>query len=164
MGLRGAPGDGLQFMGPGGAYAPDPAADWHLMVGDEAVVPAIAPRWSGCPEGVPVHVILEVGGPEDEVALETPGDLRVTWLHRARTPGTRSSRPSARSPSRRAPSTRSSTARRRSPRVRRHLLVDRGIARDALSVSGYWKRGRTKEGWREDKAEWNRQVEADEAA
>ena len=47
--------------------------------------------------------------------------------------------------------------------VRRHLVVDRGIPRDALSVSGYWKRGRTDEGWREDKAEWNRQVEADEA-
>ena len=47
--------------------------------------------------------------------------------------------------------------------VRRHLVVDRGISPDALSVSGYWKRGRTDEGWREDKAEWKRQVEADEA-
>src|SRR3954453_9970831 len=36
------PGDGLQLSGPGGAYAPDPAADWHLMAGDESVLPAIA--------------------------------------------------------------------------------------------------------------------------
>ena len=37
------------------------------------------------------------------------------------------------------------------------------IARAAedLSISGYWKRRRTEEGWREDKAEWKRQVEAD---
>jgi hypothetical protein len=48
--------------------------------------------------------------------------------------------------------------------VRRHLLVDRAIPREALSVSGYWKRDRTEEGWREDKADWNRQVEEDEAA
>jgi hypothetical protein len=33
-----------------------------------------------------------------------------------------------------------------------------------VSVSGYWKRTRTEEGWREDKAEWNRQVEEDLAA
>ena len=48
--------------------------------------------------------------------------------------------------------------------VRRHLLVDRGVPREAMSVSGYWKRSRTEEGWRDDKAEWNRQVELDAAA
>ena len=48
--------------------------------------------------------------------------------------------------------------------VRRHLLVDRGVPREALSISGYWKRERTEEGWREDKAEWNRLVEEDAAA
>ena len=47
--------------------------------------------------------------------------------------------------------------------VRRHLLVDRGVPREAISVSGYWKRQRTEDGWREDKAEWNRLVEADAA-
>ena len=158
------PGDGLQLMGPGGAYAPDPAADWHLMVGDEAVVPAIAASLERLREGVPVHVILEVGGPEDEVALATPGDLRVTWLHRragvydalveavralAFPEGAVHAFVHGEASAVRA--------------VRRHLVVDRGIPRDALSVSGYWKRGRTDEGWREDKAEWNRQVEADEA-
>ena len=47
--------------------------------------------------------------------------------------------------------------------VRKHLLVDRGLPREALSVSGYWKRTRTEEGWREDKAEWNRLAELDAA-
>ena len=46
--------------------------------------------------------------------------------------------------------------------LRRYLIVERGMSRDALSVSGYWKRSRTEEGWREDKPEWNRLVEADE--
>ena len=35
------------------------------------------------------------------------------------------------------------------------------LPREALSISGYWKRTRTEEGWREDKAEWNRLVEHD---
>ena len=30
------PGDRLYVMGPNGAYAPNPEADWHLLVGDEA--------------------------------------------------------------------------------------------------------------------------------
>src|SRR5699024_9605660 len=34
-------GDLLQFSGPGGKYRPDPEADWHLLAGDEAAIPAI---------------------------------------------------------------------------------------------------------------------------
>jgi NADPH-dependent ferric siderophore reductase len=158
------PGDRLQLMGPGGAYTPDPAADWHLMVGDESVLPAIAASLVRVPAGVPVHVVVEVGGPEDEIALETPGDLRLTWLHRngagdrlldavralAFPDGSVHAFVHGEASAVRA--------------VRRHLVVERGVPREALSVSGYWKRERTEEGWREDKAEWNRQVEEDAAA
>jgi NADPH-dependent ferric siderophore reductase len=35
------PGDKLWFNGPGGAYAPNPEAAWHLLVGDESALPAI---------------------------------------------------------------------------------------------------------------------------
>ena len=159
------PGDGLQFMGPGGAYTPDPDADWHLMVGDEAVLPAISASLARIPAGVRVHVLVEVDGPADEVPLETPGDLHLTWLHRraddedllARAvreldfpDGTVHAFVHGEAASVRA--------------IRRHLLVDRGLPREALSISGYWKRDRTEEGWREDKAEWNRLVEEDAAA
>jgi NADPH-dependent ferric siderophore reductase len=158
------PGDGLQLMGPGGAYTPDPDADWHLMVGDESVLPAISASLRRVPAGRPVHVIAEVDGPGDEVPLETPGDLRLTWLHRngdedllfeaVRTldfpPGAVHAFVHGEAAAVRA--------------VRRHLLVDRGVPREALSVSGYWKRERTEEGWREDKAEWNRLVEQDVVA
>jgi len=158
------PGDGLQLMGPGGAYTPDPDADWHLMVGDEAVLPAISASLARIPAGVRVHVLVEVDGPADEVPLETPGDLHLTWLHRraddedllARAVreldfpgGTVHAFVHGEAASVRA--------------IRRHLLVDRGLPREALSISGYWKRDRTEEGWREDKAEWNRLVEADAA-
>ena len=48
---RTQPGDTLEIMGPGGAYAPAPEADWHLMVGDDAVLPAIAVSLSRVPAG-----------------------------------------------------------------------------------------------------------------
>ena len=30
------PGDRIEVRGPGGAYRPDPTADWHLLAGDES--------------------------------------------------------------------------------------------------------------------------------
>jgi NADPH-dependent ferric siderophore reductase len=157
----------LQLMGPGGAYAPDPAADWHLMVGDESVLPAISASLARVPAGVPVHVLAEVDGPADEVPLESPGELHITWLHRREHPGDadlllRAVGALDFPPGRVHAFVHGEAAAVRG--IRRHLIVDRGIARDARSVSGYWKRDRTEEGWREDKAEWNRLVEEDAAA
>src|SRR2546429_3762223 len=45
------PGDTLSLAGPGGAYAPDPAADWHLLVGDESALPAIGAALEAMPAG-----------------------------------------------------------------------------------------------------------------
>jgi NADPH-dependent ferric siderophore reductase len=154
------PGDTLELRGPGGAYTPDPAADWHLMIGDPSVVPAISASLARVPEGRLVHVLLQGDGPEDEQPLESPGDLRVQWLHGG-------------GEERLADAVRelewpegavhafvhgeASAVRA----LRRHLLAERGLPREAVSISGYWKRKRTEEGWREDKPEWNRLVEAD---
>ena len=42
------PGDTVHLMGPGGAYAPDPAADWHLFAADEAGLPAVSAALERC--------------------------------------------------------------------------------------------------------------------
>ena len=42
------PGDQIALQGPGGEYAPDPAADWHLFAGDASALPAIAARSNAC--------------------------------------------------------------------------------------------------------------------
>ena len=67
---------------PGGAYAPDPTADWHLLVGDESALPAIGAALERVPAGVPVHALVEVDGPADEQELTTPGRLDLRWCHR----------------------------------------------------------------------------------
>ncbi len=46
--------------------------------------------------------------------------------------------------------------------LRRLLRVERSVPREWLSISGYWRKGLDDEGWRATKADWNRQVEADE--
>jgi NADPH-dependent ferric siderophore reductase len=157
------PGDVLQLMGPGGAYAPDPDAAWHLMVGDLSVLPAIGASLERVPDGVPVHVLVELDDDANRQALTSPGDLHVTWL---RADGTEAVLLNAvraldfpDGPVHAFVHGEASSVRA----VRRHLLVERGVPREALSVSGYWKRTRTEEGWRDEKAEWNRLAEQDVA-
>jgi hypothetical protein len=45
--------------------------------------------------------------------------------------------------------------------IRRHLVLDRGLAREALSASGYWKLDEDDETWRARKADFNRQADAE---
>ena len=139
---------------------PDPDADWHLLVGDPSVVPAIAAALPRIPAGRPVHVLLQVDGPEDELPLDSPGDLQVTWLHGGDDGSLADALRALAFPAGavhafvhgEAGAVRA---------VRRHLLAEREIPRESVSISGYWKQTRTEEGWREDKPEWNRLVEAD---
>ena len=48
--------------------------------------------------------------------------------------------------------------------VRRHLRLERGVARADLSASGYWRIGVDDEGWRRAKRAWVAQVEQTEQA
>jgi NADPH-dependent ferric siderophore reductase len=159
------PGDVLQLRGPGGAYAPDPSADWHLLIGDASVIPAISAALRRIPEGVPVIAVIEVDGPDEQQPLSSSGALALHWLRRTRPPGeepelARDAVAAFELPAGRGQAFihgEASAVRA----VRRHLLVDRALPADTLSVSGYWKMRRTEEGWREDKAEWQRLAAAD---
>ena len=157
-------GDRLQIVGPSGGYAPDPTADWHLMVGDESALPAIAASLEQVRAGVSVLVVAVVDGPAHELALESPGDLTVVWAHRDAAPGDRDVLLDA-------------VAAATFPEgvadvfvhgeagevraVRRHLVADRGIAKDGTSISPYWRRGQTDEAWREVKRDWLADVARD---
>jgi NADPH-dependent ferric siderophore reductase len=162
---RAKPGDTLEIMGPGGGYTPSPQADWHLMVGDDAVLPAIAVSLSRVPEGVPVFAVVEVDGPEHRQLLDSPGDLQVVWVHRTAGAG---ENPALLLNAVRALSLpdgqghafvhgEATTVRV----IRRHLVLDRGLAAESLSATGYWKLRRTDEEWRAEKREWIAQAQAD---
>ena len=79
------PGHRIAFFGPGGAYAPDPAADWHLFVGDESAIPAIAAALERVPAGVPARVFAEVEDASEEQPLARHGRPRD---HLGAPPGT----------------------------------------------------------------------------
>lgn len=45
-------------------------------------------------------------------------------------------------------------------RLRKHLFADRGLARDRVSLSGYWRLGKNEDGWQAEKAETARKERA----
>ncbi|WP_246170969.1 siderophore-interacting protein [Pseudonocardia hierapolitana] len=147
------PGDVLRLAGPGGAYAPDPDADWHLMVGDESALPAIAAACERVPAGVRVVAMLEVADAAEEQELGCTGVLHTTWLHRR--PGAPEQLLDAvRSlefpPGRVHAFVHGEAGIVRG--VRRHLVDERAVPRELLSVSGYWRRGVDEDGWQAEKA------------
>jgi NADPH-dependent ferric siderophore reductase len=160
------PGDEIMFLGPGGAYAPSPDADWHLLVGDESALPAIAAALDRLPADVPARVLVEVSGPEEELKLRTDAAAEIVWVHRgSRTVG--DALVAAVRAMNFPPGSVHAFVHGEAAFVkelRRLLRIEHGLPADRLSISGYWRRGVDDEGWRSSKAEWNRQIEAEEAA
>ncbi len=145
--LAARPGDPLLLLGPDGAYAPDPDADWHLLVGDASALPAIAAALERVPPGAVVHALVEVDGPADEQPLTSPGRLDLRWCHRdpARPEQLVDALAALAFPDGRVHAFvhgESGLVRA----LRRHLVDGRGVPRERLSVSGYWRRGRAEQG------------------
>ncbi|MGW7450826.1 siderophore-interacting protein [Streptomyces sp. NPDC054787] len=158
------PGELVRFLGPGGAYAPDPAAGWHLLVGDESALPAIAASMERMPVGARVHALIEVEGLRDELKFATPDGVVPVWLHRG-------GRPVGEALVEAVTALEFPSADVHAfvhgeagfvKELRRHLRLERGIPRERLSISGYWRLGETDEGWRAIKRDWNAAVEAEQ--
>ncbi|CAL9377796.1 putative protein [Streptomyces sp. enrichment culture] len=160
--LRVRPGETVRFMGPGGAYAPDPAADWHLFAGDESALPAIARSLEALPGGARAHAFVEVAGPEEEQKIDS--DVEVVWLHRGDRPVGQALVEAVRAlefpPGRVHAFVHGEAGCVKE--LRRLLRVERAIPREDLSISGYWRLGHDEDGWQASKREWNARVEAEQ--
>ena len=150
------PGDTITLLGPGGGYAPSPEADWHLLVGDASVLPAIAVALGRIPAGKPVRVLAGVDTAERgyldgaDVTWVDPGGL----LEAVRGLAFPAGRPHV--------FLHGEASEVRA--VRRHLVAERGVDPAGQSISGYWKERTDDEGWRAEKRRWLEAVEADDAA
>ncbi|MEV0897563.1 siderophore-interacting protein [Actinoplanes sp. NPDC049802] len=161
---RARPGDAFRFMGPGGGYAPDPAADWHLLAGDESALPAIGAALEHMPEGARVLAFIEIGEPDEEQKLDCPGDAEITWLHRGRRPVGEALVGAVRGlefpPGLVQAFVHGEATFVRD--LRKLLRVELGLPTSRLSVSGYWRRGMNEDGWQSSKSEWNAQIEREQ--
>ncbi|RST17601.1 siderophore-interacting protein [Streptomyces sp. WAC05374] len=157
-------GETVRFLGPGGGYAPDPAADWHLLVGDESALPAIAASLERLPEGAVGHAFIEVESPAEEQKIALPAGVELRWLHRSGRPVGDALLAAVQAldfP----PGDVHAFVHGEAGFVkdlRRHLRLERQVPRERLSISGYWRLGKTDEAWRAIKRDWNEQVEREQ--
>jgi NADPH-dependent ferric siderophore reductase len=140
---RARPGDPMVLAAGRGRYLPDPAADWHLVAGDETALPAIATIVAALPAGTAAMVFVEVAGPDDRLPLDGAAEADITWLYRDGAPGEaleRALRAADLPPGDGRVFVAAEAAAVR--RIRRHLLTDRALAKERLYTRGYWTAGR----------------------
>ncbi|AEN08970.1 MULTISPECIES: siderophore-interacting protein [unclassified Streptomyces] len=161
---RARPGDQVTFLGPGGGYVPEASADWHLLVGDESALPAIAASLEQMPAGAPVHAFVEVPDASEEQKLLTPDGVEVTWLHRGGRPVGELLTEAVKALEFPEGEVQAFVHGEAGfvKEIRRHLRLERQIPVQQLSISGYWRLGQNDDAWRAVKREWNEQVEREQ--
>ncbi|APX01357.1 siderophore-interacting protein [Arthrobacter sp. QXT-31] len=149
------PGDSLIFTGPGGAYNPDPAADWYLLAGDEAALPAMAAVIESLPEHARGLAFIEVGSDADIQELAAPAGLELVWLQRGGVAAGESDQLVEAVRNAAWPEGRVNVfahgERGYMKGLRDVLFRERGLDRSQVSLSGYWAKGRVEDVFQAEK-------------
>ncbi|MFE7429245.1 siderophore-interacting protein [Streptomyces sp. NPDC057545] len=143
---RGArPGEVLGMVGPSAAYArPLPAADWLLLAGDETALPAIGTLLESLPAGSRAVVYAEVADAAEHRMLHSPGEVSVHWVDRDRGGALVDAVRAAELPP--GPGAAWLAGEAGAVRaLRRHLVGERGLPRNAVEFSGYWRANLTQD-------------------
>lgn len=151
------PGDPVVLGGIGGGYAPDETADWHLLVGDESAIPAIASALEAMPADAVGTAFLEVQNESEQLEMSHPDGIDVRWLHRG---DGAAGETTLLIDAVRALSWREGRVqvfahgeRGAMKLLRPHLTEERGVDRAQLSLSAYWALGRKEDAFQAEKRE-----------
>lgn len=148
------PDERVVLVGAGGAYAPDPDADWHLFIGDHAAMPAIAQALDALAPNAVGKALVQVEHVEDRIELPRPDGVDLTWID-APTNGVDPLVEAARSltwpPG--TPHAFVHGERGSIKLLRKHLTDERALAKDRVSISAYWARGRVEDQFQAEKRE-----------
>ncbi|MEX8493172.1 siderophore-interacting protein [Sphaerotilus sp.] len=135
-----APGQHAAIGGPRGSFIVPTDFDWHLLVGDETALPAVARRLEELPAGTRAFVVLHVHDAADRRALPSAATVQVQWVDSGTAlvetvraldlPGGEGFAWGAGEAGAMAA-------------LRRVLVDERGLDRHAVRVSAYWKQGAT---------------------
>ncbi|HEY9279191.1 MAG TPA: siderophore-interacting protein [Eoetvoesiella sp.] len=135
-------GDQLVIAGPRGSFVIPAGFDWHIMIGDETALPAIARRLEELPSGVNVHVIVQVENIAEELSFNTRADAKVTWVYRDGGSGNTLEAavhnvvlPDGQGYVWAAGESSAMRA------IHRHFVTELGLDKSRIRASTYWKRG-----------------------
>ncbi|WP_139017702.1 siderophore-interacting protein [Brachybacterium squillarum] len=152
------PGDRIAMAGAGGGYTPAAESTRHLLIGDHAALPAIAAALESMPADAEGLALIHLDHEEDRQELARPAAVELRYVI-----GDREELLEA------------VTAlegwepedlqvfchaeRGLTKQLRRHLVRERGIAKELISVSAYWALGRIEDQFQAEKREAIGQIE-----
>lgn len=149
---RCAPGERVLARGPGGKWSPPADAQFHLFVGDESALPAIAAGLQRLDADARGLVLAEVH--RHRVDPPAPAGVEVRWFVRGEEPYRED---------RLAEAVRGlpwddfgdvsvfAHGERGAMKALRRVFTERGLARERLSLSGYWAFGRVEDEFQAEK-------------
>ena len=138
------PGEHVLVIDEGLAFNPERGTDRVVLVGDETALPAIASICASLPADATGVVIVEAPSEDDALAFPHPSGVEVVRLVRAagELPGSLALARLADTALPDAPFHAYGAGEQSlASGVRKHLVGERGVDKDAVSFCGYWKVG-----------------------
>lgn len=145
-------GDRIAMSGAGGGYSPEADSARHLLIGDHAALPAIAAALEAMPADARGDVLIHLDHEADVQELSAPEGVEVQWVIGPREALL------ARVEELEIPQTEGlqvfcHAERGLTKQLRKHLVVERSIPRDQISISAYWALGRIEDQFQAEKRE-----------
>lgn len=143
------PGEEIVTSGPGPKKIADHGADWHLFAGDMSALPAIGANLEALPRDAVGYALIEVIDESDQQTIDAPDGMQFRWLvnrHPERDneilfDAVKSIEWLAGQPYAWVAGEFS-----QSLAIRKWLKTERGMTRDQMYASSYWKIGQTEDG------------------
>ena len=139
-----APGEHVLIIDEGLTFNPQRGTDRVVLVGDETALPAIASICASLPADATGTAIVEVPSDEDALEFLHPLGIDVVWIVRPESvaPGTLALARLAETALPEAPFHAYAAGEQSlAAGVRKHLVGERGVDKNAVSFCGYWKIG-----------------------
>lgn len=138
-----AAGQPVALWGPRTAWAPPAATTDYLLAADETGLPALRAILEQLPAGAGGRAVVEVASPDDRLPLPSGPGIEVEWRYRdGRDPGTTdllvdavrdAVTPATTTYAWGGAETRAMSS------IRRYLRHEVGLAREQVSMTGYWR-------------------------
>lgn len=132
----------LAIFDEGCTYQPPDGTTWQLLVGDETALPAIVGILGSAPRDLRAEVYVEIPLADDIQSVDAPVGVNVNWLVRA---GGAASGETALAAVRAATLPEgpayafAAGGQKLATGVRRHLVNELGMSKDAVTFTGYWR-------------------------
>ncbi|WP_028021938.1 siderophore-interacting protein [Enterovibrio calviensis] len=145
-------GDTINIAGPGTIQAINHEADWFFMVADMTALPALSVKIAALPKHAKGHAVIEVLSEADIQTINAPEGMMLTWVIKGQN-GTLASHVQEQVWLDGDAAVWCACEFETMRALRQYFRNDKGVDRDNIYISSYWKNGVTEEGHKVAKRE-----------